>query len=96
MEWLSKCPSKSPKVVFRIIDGQAMVIYLDDKPIGNDEVNIFNSTGTRIWELLDAKRKVSEIIKIIYDEFEVDYKTVAKEIMEFLFSLLKKQLITIS
>lgn len=95
MEWITRCPSKDSKAIFRIIDDQTMAIRIDDKPVGRDNVYIFNSTGTRIWELLDGKRNVEEIIKIIYDEFEIDYKKAEKEVIGFITDLLKKHLITV-
>lgn len=93
MEWINKRFSKDPKAVFRISDEQAMVIYLDDKPVGRDQIYIFNSTGTKCWELLDGNRNIGEIVKKMCNEFEVDYKEAEKEIIEFTSDLLKKHLI---
>ncbi len=95
MEWITKYPSKDSKVIFRIIDDQTMAIRIDDKPVGRDNVYVFNSTGTRIWELLDGKKSTGEIVQIICNEFEIDYKEAKKEVIEFIIDLLKKHLIAV-
>ncbi len=95
MNWVTKYPYRDSNVVFKKIDEQIMAIRLDEKPIGKDEVNIFNSTGARIWELLDGKSNVEEIIQIMCNEFEVDCKKAKKEVIDFISDLLKKKLIVI-
>lgn len=94
MDWAGKFPSKDAKVVFRVIDDQAMVIRIDDKPVGKDEVFVFNPTATRFWELLDGKKKVEEIIDTICAEFEVDHQKAEREISEFISDLSGKKLIS--
>ncbi len=95
MEYINKYPKKDSKVVSKIIGEQTMAILVDEKPVGKDQVYIFNSTGTKFWELIDGKRNVEEIIKLMCGAFEVDYEKAKKETIEFITDLSKKRLISI-
>ena len=87
--FLEGCPDKSSKTASRIIDGEA-VIVIPEKGV----VNILNQVGSRIWELLDGKKKLQDIALIISREFEAAYEAVCQDVEEFTQELSKKGLIT--
>ncbi|MFA5410501.1 MAG: PqqD family protein [Candidatus Omnitrophota bacterium] len=86
-----KIPFKSTDTASRIIEGQAVVIHLKKQPA---EINIFNQTGTRVWELLDGKRTIEEIVREIYEEFEISRGEAFAEVAKFILNLGKKDLIS--
>jgi len=96
MKWLYRCFDKGEKAIFRVVDNETLIIYLDRRPNNEEVVSILNETGTFIWQLLDGTKTVEEIIKKVCDEFEVSYKKAQKEVINFLSELLKKDLVTIS
>jgi hypothetical protein len=90
-------PNKGERVVYREIDGQAVVIILSDSPEGgSDKVNIFNPTATHIWQLIDGKRGVKDIIQMVCNEFEITFTKAEKDVIDFISALRKKNLITIN
>lgn len=91
---LNNIPRRSKKLAWRIIEGEAVVLPLDN-PAGEERLNKFNATATRIWELCDGKRTVKDIISQLKDEYLVDYEKVRSETEKIILELFKKNLITI-
>lgn len=80
--------ARNDDVAWRAIDDEALVVNPKDSL-----VYPLNAVGTRIWELLDGKKTVSEISSIIYEEFDGDEMTIRNDITDFVESLLKAGLI---
>jgi len=74
--------------VSRVVDGEAVIV---EPKTGL--VNVTNPVGSRIWELLDGKRSVSELARIVSEEYDADSKTVLKDALEFLGDLESKGLV---
>ncbi|KPK42168.1 MAG: hypothetical protein AMJ78_03450 [Omnitrophica WOR_2 bacterium SM23_29] len=79
---------RNSDIAWRIIDGEALVVSPKDSLIYP-----LNGIATRIWELLDGKRSVSDISSIICDEFEGDTAVIQKDVVDFIQDLLKAGLI---
>lgn len=63
---LPKRVKMSPEVLFRELDGEAVMLDLEtEKYYGLDEV------GTRMWELLDEHGDVEKVIGLLLEEYEV-------------------------
>ena len=75
-------------IAWRIIEGEALVVSPKDSL-----VYPLNDVGTRVWELLDGKRAVSEIGAVICEEFDADETTIRKDIADFVENLLKAGLV---
>ena len=58
--------AKSPETAWRVIEGEAMILSLDNKVFRG-----LNSVGSRVWELIDGRRSVDEIVSQIVGEFDV-------------------------
>ena len=52
-----------------------------------------NEVGSRIWELCDGARSVSEIAALIEEEFEVDTATALADCVDFVQGLLAQKLL---
>lgn len=75
-------------IAWRTIDGEALVVNPKDSLIYP-----LNDVGTRIWELFDGKRRVSDIASIICEEFEADAKAMQDDVMNFIEDLSKAGLV---
>jgi hypothetical protein len=91
---LNKIPVKKSDLAWRIIDGEAVIIALDQQTEDTEKINFLNETGTRIWELMDGRNSVSEIIEHICLEYEIEREEAEKEVMSFIKELKRKGLIT--
>ena len=53
-----------------------------------------NPVGSRVWELIDGRRSVEEIIEVIVQEFEVVPAEAGEDVRRFVQELLDKGLVT--
>jgi len=81
--------SKNPATAWRVIEGEAVILSLDSKVFRG-----LNSVGSRVWELIDGRRSVEEIVARIVAEFEVTPEIAARDVGVFIDQLLEKQLVT--
>lgn len=80
--------SKNEKIASRIIEGQAFVVTPIDSTL-----HLFNEVGTRIWQLIEEKKDIKEIIESICADYEVDHTTAEKDVLDFLHILEKKNIL---
>ena len=81
--------AKSPETAWRVIEGEAMILSLDNKVFRG-----LNSVGSRVWELIDGRRSVDEIVSQIVGEFEVTAEVASRDVGTFVAELLEKRLVT--
>ncbi len=81
--------AKSPETAWRVIEGEAMILSLDNKVFRG-----LNSVGSRVWELIDGRRSVDEIVSQIVGEFEVTAEVASRDVGTFVAELLEKHLVT--
>ena len=80
---------KHPKVAWRIIEGEAVILSLDTKVLRG-----LNLVGSRIWELIDGKRSLDDIVEVIVREFDVPPGQAMQEVQAFIQDLLDRGLAT--
>lgn len=83
-----RIPERHAQVAARSIEGQEVVLYAD-----TGDVNILNDVGTRIWELIDGKRSVDDIVEVIVSEYKVTPEMAARDVGEFLQDLARREAI---
>lgn len=81
-------PVKAPTTASRLIAGEAVILSLDTKVLRG-----LNSVGSRVWDLIDGRRTVDDIIDSIVDEFEVARPQAADDIGAFVQELVNKGLV---
>lgn len=53
-----------------------------------------NSVASRIWEVMESPKKVSEIVDILLQEYYVDRETCEKSVIEFIEGLDNAEIIS--
>lgn len=81
---ISSIPAHSPRVVFRRINDECLLIPLTDNIADMDSLYRLNETGVFIWELIDGKRDIRDITARMAEEFDVDPDEAEKDIIVFL------------
>lgn len=76
--------SLDPHSRFRVMDGEGIVILQE-----RAEVLVTNDSGARILELIQAGRRVRDIILILTDEYEVDTAMAKADVEAFVADLLE-------
>ena len=74
---------RNPNIVFREIAGESILVPIHHQVGEADSIYVLNETGTRIWEFADGKRTLADIIGMISAEFDVDDKTAADDLIEY-------------
>jgi hypothetical protein len=52
-----------------------------------DNIYTMNAVGSRIWELIDGKKSVEDVMKSIIEDFEVSPEEARNDLLEFLAQL---------
>ena len=85
-----KWPKRSEDIASRMIDGEA-VIVIPQKGV----VTVLNETGAGIWQLLDGRNSVEDIINIISSEFDVSRDQAEKDTLDFIEELMEKDMVVL-
>lgn len=87
LNYLEKCFEKYPNIVSRTIADEVILVPIRRNVGDLESIYTLNEVGAFIWELIDGKRKVSEIKEIVIEEFNVDEKEAEKDLIEFISQL---------
>ncbi len=82
--------SKNKRVPWRIIESEAVLVKID-----SGEVVHLNEVAAEIWRLINGQRKISGILAQICRSFDVEKKQAEKDTLDFLESLVDKNLVTV-
>ena len=80
--------SKNVNIPWRLIEGEAVLIDLEE-----GEVVRLNAVGAEIWNAIDGKRTLGEIVAHIFCTFEVSQRTARRNVYRFIKQLLRQELI---
>jgi hypothetical protein len=76
--------SRSSSVVTRKTGNEYVLVPVTDNIADMDSVYTLNETGAFIWEQIDGKRTVGEIIEKIIIEYEIDEKKAVSDLFSFM------------
>jgi len=76
--------SRSSSVVTRKTGNEYVLVPVTDNIADMDSVYTLNETGAFIWEQIDGKRTVGEIIEKIIIEYEIDEKKAVSDLFSFI------------
>jgi Coenzyme PQQ synthesis protein D (PqqD) len=84
----------SVDVVARDVQGELIIIPITSGVGGQeDEIFTLNETGRAIWDKLDGKRALKDIIKDLNSEFKGKQEDIQKDVLGIADALLKKKII---
>ena len=84
MTGLKSVLSHSPSVVTRKTGSEYVLVPIANNIADMNSVFTLNETGALIWELIDGKRDVKEIITELTKEYDIDITTAAADVMAFI------------
>jgi methyltransferase-like protein len=70
----------SPNIVTRKTGNEYVLIPVANNIADMDSVYTLNETGAFIWELIDGKRNIEEIICTLTEEYDIDHETASKDV----------------
>lgn len=84
----------SSKIVTRKIEDEIIIVPIEDGFADlNDAMFSLNETGQAVWEKLDSHKSVENICSDLVDEFDAEYETLKKDVVDLLDELYEKKLI---
>jgi hypothetical protein len=84
----------SGDVVARIIEGELIIVPLV-AGVGDmdDELFSVNGSGRNIWDKLDGKTNIKQIVQSLADQYSVHPEQIEKDVLGFVGELLKRKMI---
>ena len=58
------------------------------------EVNVLNETGTLVWQQIDGRRSLREIVRVVVEEYGVAPEQAEQDVLELVGSLREHQMVS--
>lgn len=87
IEYLNRIYQKNPDVVYRIIAGEAILLPISKETQVAGRLLSLNEVGAFIWERIDGRRKIMDILKEIQSEYEVEEEIAREDLTGLIKSL---------
>lgn len=88
MDLTQKYTVDKDKVSYRIIEGEAVILNLD-----NGYYYSLNETGTRIWEAINKQNSLSQIFDSLKEKYQLPEKQLKNDLLGLVKDLEKEELI---
>lgn len=84
MNPLTNCYTKENDFVARDISGETIIVPIKNKVGDLGSIYTLNEIGSTIWQLIDGKNNVRQIIEAVTNDYEVTPERAEKDTLEFL------------
>jgi hypothetical protein len=69
---------KNPSAAYRLYEGRATIVLLE-----RAEVKVANEVGSFVWDRIDGRRTLGDIVQALVEEYEVDPEEARRDVLEF-------------
>jgi hypothetical protein len=94
MTGLKSILSHSPSIVTRKTGNEYVLVPIANNIADMNSVYTLNETGAFIWEHIDGKKNVEELIIDLREEYDIDYENASKDVFGYIENLRKWLIIT--
>jgi len=81
---LKSIPSHSPSIVTRKTGSEYVLVPVTNDIADMNSVFTLNETGAFIWEEIDGKKNIEEIISALTAEYDIDDKNAEADVLSFM------------
>jgi methyltransferase-like protein len=81
---LKSVPSRSLSVVTRKTGQEYVLVPVSNNIADMNSVYTLNETGAFIWDQIDGKKNIEEIISALISEYDIDNETATNDVILFL------------
>ena len=81
--------SQSTTIVTRKTGNEYVLVPITDNIADMNSVYTLNETGAFLWEHIDGKRTVEEIINALIDEYNIDKQNAESDVFTFIDNMSK-------
>ena len=78
---------RDQSAVTRRIAGETVIVPVRDDVADLDSIYTLNETGSFVWDLLDGRRTVDQLVDAVVAEFEVAREVAAADVARLIASL---------
>ena len=89
MAGLKSILSQSATVVTRKSGNEYVLVPITNNIADMNSVYTLNETGAFIWEQIDGKRSIEEIIAALTAEYDIDIKNAEEDVLSFVENMSK-------
>ena len=89
MAGLKSILSQSATVVTRKTGNEYVLVPITNNIADKNSVYTLNDTGAFIWEQIDGKRSIEEIIAALTAEYDIDIKNAEEDVLSFVENMSK-------
>jgi methyltransferase-like protein len=84
MAGLKSILSQSTLVVTRKTENEYVLVPITNNIADMNSVYTLNETGAFIWEQIDGKRNIEDIINELTGEYDIDFKNAESDVFTFI------------
>ncbi len=81
---LNSILSHSPSMVTRKTGNEYVIVPVTNNIADMDSVYTLNETGAFIWEQIDGKRTVREIVRLLTEQYEIHKEIATADVFDFI------------
>jgi len=70
---------RNPDAAYRVYDGQATIVLPS-----RTAVHVLNPIGSLVWEQLDGRTSLAQILDRVLEEYDVSRESAAADMMQFI------------
>jgi hypothetical protein len=89
MAILKSVPVRSPSIVTRKTGNEYVLVPVANNIADMDSVYTLNESGAFIWELIDGKKCIEDLIEEVIKEYDTDRETATTDVLSFIDSMSK-------
>lgn len=90
---LASVPVKSDTMIFRKIEDEYILVPMLASAAEVQHIFNLDPVGAAVWELIDGRRSVGEIVAALAGEFEAEPGVIEAEVVEFLNELAAEKIV---
>lgn len=84
---LKSVPSHSAHIVTRKTGNEYVLVPVANNIADMNNIYTLNESGAFIWELIDGKKNLEEIIVAVTEEYDIDTETAKADVLSFMVNL---------
>jgi len=81
---LKSVPVRSTSIVNRKTGNEYVLIPVSNNIADMNSVYTLNETGAFIWELIDGKNTIEDLINSVVNKYDADVSTATKDVFSFI------------
>jgi hypothetical protein len=81
---LNSIVSQSPSIVTRKTGNEYVLVPIANNIADMNSVYTLNETGAFLWEQIDGKKSVKDLIDALISEYDIDKETATADVISFI------------